>query len=111
MHAILLTNDLMGQSRITSHPNMKSFQWLIASNPGKVLEHAQAQAVAYCVLDLELAQNSIEELVNTLKEHSPETVCIGYGPHVRVDLLKNARQAGVTHVVPNSQLDQLLATL
>lgn len=67
--------------------------------------------VTQVLVDLDLGELAIE-MIRTVKAHTPTIPVLAFGPHVAVDLLKAADEAGADQVLPRgaftAQLPQLL---
>lgn len=68
-------------------------------------------AVALVLVDLDIGESALE-LVKAARSHDTELPIIAWGPHVAVDLLNAAGEAGATHVMARgaftSQLPQII---
>ena len=67
--------------------------------------------VAVVLIDLDMGDDAIE-LIQTARAHNPELPIIAWGPHVAVELMEHASQAGASRVMARgaftAQLPQLL---
>lgn len=55
-------------------------------------------AVALLLIDLDIGEPALE-LIQQARLHAPELPIITWGPHVAVDLLKSAGEAGASEVM------------
>ena len=83
-------SDLLGQ------------ETLFTIDPQKILSQAASHPECLIILDLATSEYDSPSLARTLKKNNPMLRILGYYPHVRRDLEKNAESAGIDYVVPNS---------
>jgi FixJ family two-component response regulator len=105
----LLADDLMFTSRITATARAQGLDLATCRNSAELLRRAAERPPACVLLDLHLDGVKIEELVSALKQTGSPFI-VGYGSHVRSDVLRQARTAGCALVLPRSQFVAELET-
>ena len=99
---IAATSDLFIQSRLKELVGLLGHEILFTVDPEKVLSEASSHPACLVKLDLATTEYDSPSLAKTLKQDHRMLRVLGYYPHVRRDLEKNAESAGVDYVVPNS---------
>jgi len=104
---LMLSGDLMFASRVKSAAERagKEFQ-LSGSIPDGVLE-----SIRLVIVDLSTRSGLLPDITTQCTERCPNARLIAYGPHVQVDKLSAARQAGIETVLTNGQFDRGLSSL
>jgi DNA-binding NtrC family response regulator len=109
MNIALFTNDLMFQSRISQAVRSDGNQLLVARSLDQLKERLGEQPLHSAILDLSFRSLDVGATLAALKATYPSMVSIAYGPHVDVDALQGAREAGVDHVLTRGQFDRDMA--
>jgi len=104
---MMLSGDLMFSSRVKSAAERSGF----AFQMGGRLPDEGTESIRYVILDLSTRSGLIPEIVQQCAERCPDARLMAYGPHVQVDKLNAARQAGIETVMTNGQFDASLATI
>ncbi len=98
---IAATSDLFIRSRLKELADLLGHETRFSTDPTTIADLAKSHPGCLIILDLETSEYDSPSLARTLK-HSSTSRILGYYPHVRTDLAKNAKEAGVDYVVPNS---------
>ena len=107
---LLLCDDLIFASRITSTATAAGALMKVAKTPNSLLDFAR-QSIPRCVIiylhsrDLDIARAMAE-----LGGLTPKPFVVGYGSHVDTATLNAARAAGCDIVWPRSKFTQELET-
>ena len=102
MKALLLSNDLMTQSKISGALAAGDVQFQSASGVAPLLEAADDQCVV--VLDLAMSGYDPADVVLRLKKlPRPPKAILAFGPHVQEARLKAASDAGCEGVFARGQ--------
>ncbi len=99
---IAATSDLFIQSRLKELSNLLGHETLFTIDPQKILTQAASHPECIVILDLTTTEYDSPSLAKTLKQNNNTLRILGYYPHVRTDLERKAKSAGVDYVVPNS---------
>lgn len=100
----MLSGDLMFSSRVKSAAERAGWSFRI----GGSLPEEGADAIRFVVLDLSTRSGLTSAIVGQCAERCPQAKLIAYGPHVQVDRLQAAREAGIQTVMTNGQFDAAL---
>lgn len=98
---VILSDDMIDLSRIGGHARGLGLEVLLARNQTQAVSHLSKQPAALLV-DLHQSTLQPELLMATIKSQSSRTHVVGYGSHVDVNRLKQARAAGLDLVLPRS---------
>lgn len=103
----MLSGDLMFCSKVKSAAERagRSFRM------GGQLPEDDTESIRFVVLDLSTRSGLVPQIVDQCAERCPAARLIAYGPHMKVDRLKAAREAGIEPVMTNGQFDAALATI
>lgn len=104
---VMLSGDLMFASRVRGAVQAAGMGFHF----GGSLPEGDLGAVRFVVLDLATRSGLIDSIVEQCRERCPEARLIAYGPHVQVDRLRQARQAGIPTVMTNGQFHSQLPVL
>ena len=99
---VAATSDLFIQSRLKELVDLLGHKILFTVDSQKVLSQAASHPGCLVILDLATTEYDSSSLAKTLKQNNRMLRILGYYPHVRRELEKNAENAGVDYVVPNS---------
>lgn len=72
---------------------------------------ATGGSVRFVVVDLATRAGLTSDAVSWAASLSPPPVTLAYGPHVQAERLRDARQAGIDHVMTRGQFDSRLSSL
>jgi CheY-like chemotaxis protein len=101
---LLLSDDLLFSSRITSTAQELGVTIKTARSPDALLAQVRQQAPRCIILDLANPGLSVPELIAQLRECcSPMPYVVAYGSHVDAAGLHAAREAGCNLVWPRSK--------
>ena len=104
---LMLSGDLMFSSRVKSAAERSGKQFRMS---GK-LPSDDVESIEFVIVDLSTRSGLLPDIVAQCSQQCPEAKLIAYGPHVHVDKLHSARQAGIPSVLTNGQFDAALGTL
>ncbi len=104
---LFLSGDLMFASRVRSAAERASLAFKAANS----LPEEQIASLRFVIVDLSTRSSLIPGIVEDVKVRYPSASLIAYGPHVQVDHLKAAREAGVPTVLTRGQFDSVLMNL
>ena len=100
-HAIVLCDDLIFASKITTTARALGLSVAVAKTPETLLRQAAERSPSCVLLDLQNPGLDLLALLPHLRAYGSRV--IGYGSHVDVETLKAARLAGCDRVLPRSQ--------
>jgi hypothetical protein len=106
---IHLTGDLLLASRAGCAADALGVSIVTALSPSQAVSLQTAETTGLLV-DLEASQLDLAALVTSLVNRE-RLVIIAYGPHVHVERLDAARQAGCDAVLSRGQLDRDMANV
>ena len=104
---LMLSGDLMFCSRVKSAAERFGKRFRISGR----LPDDDVESIDFVIVDLSTRSGLIPEIVGQCAERCPDARLLAYGPHVHVDRLKAAREAGISPVLTNGQFDASLSTL
>lgn len=104
---IMLSGDLMFASRVKSAAQNAGLQFQL----GGALPAGDLAAVRYVILDLSTRGGMSSAIAGQCAERCPNARLIAYGPHVHVEKLQAAREAGIGMVITNGQFNAMLSTM
>jgi hypothetical protein len=107
MNVVLLSRDLMLQSRLGSAACHVGIEYLAANDAAKAIQLAADEACRGIVIDLKEHSLNIAELVANLRSTRGEGFLIAAcGPHVQEAALNAARDAGCNVVATRGQFER-----
>jgi DNA-binding response OmpR family regulator len=107
MNVVLLSRDLMLQSRLGSAARHLGIVYLTANDAAKAIQLAADEACRGVVIDLKEHSLNIAELVANLRSTRGEGFLIAAcGPHVQEAALNTARAAGCDIVATRGQFER-----
>lgn len=106
---LFLCKDLMFLSRVTSTANSLGLRVEAVTDWNQGLTKAASGDYRVVYFDLE-QPHSVADLLRALPTENPPPV-IAFGPHVKVELLSEARRAGCREVMPRSQFNANLPVI
>ena len=107
MNAVMLSRDLMLQSRADGAARKVGLTLRIANDTAVALEAALDLACRGIVIDLRFPQLDVETLVPQLRSiRANEFFIVACGPHVHEASLNAAREAGCDLVATRGQFDR-----
>jgi len=98
MSVIFVTTDLMFSSRVSGFARHQGVTLKVTDDVAK-LGDEEAQKATLVLFDLTLANLDIPQQLAAIHAVSPNCQSIAFGPHVDVELLSDARDAGCTSVL------------
>ena len=104
---VMLSGDLMFASRVRAAAQSAGLTFHF----GGSLPDADLEDVRFVVLDLSTRSGLISSIAGLCAERCPQATLIAYGPHVHVDRLSAAKEAGIPHVMTNGQFNAQLSQL
>ena len=107
LHVFLLSGDLLFASKVKSTVESMGGQFGMGGN----LPTDGTQSISHLVLDLSTRRGLTDTVMGIREEKCTAAKVIAYGPHVQVDRLKNAREAGIEMVLTNGQFDAGMRTI
>ena len=112
-HTIALVSDLMFSSKITATANSVGASVAIVRTLEQLENELVNNPAATVMIDLEATAADPIEAITQCVNAQPRPKIIAFGPHVNVDLLAKAKQAGADEVMPRgaftAKLQQLLS--
>ena len=107
MNALMLSRDLMLQSRADGAARKVGLTLRIANDPAVALEAARDEACHGIIIDLRFPQLDVGTLVPQLRlARADEYLIVACGPHVHEASLNAAREAGCDLVATRGQFDR-----
>jgi hypothetical protein len=103
----MLTGDLMFASKVKSAAQSSDWTFVMGGN----LPSENTDSIQIVILDLSTRSGLTTKIMEQCQSACPDARVIAYGPHVHVDKLKAAREAGIPHVLTNGQFDAGLSNL
>lgn len=102
----------MFQSRISSAARAAGKTCLVDRTVDKLIERvAEPDAVKLVLIDLTLRSVDLDSEIPRLHQSFSNGHIVAYGPHVDVERLSQAEQAGADRVVTRGQMDRDLAEI
>lgn len=102
MQVLLISTDLMVASMLQGPADAAGLE-LVTARPASVAERADSSTTV-ALIDLASPMLDVLQLVEDLREAAPAAQLIAFGPHVHVDKLELARQAGCDRVMSRGEL-------
>lgn len=111
-HTIALVSDLMFSSKITATANSVGASVAVVRTLDQLDNELASNPATMVMIDLETTEADPIEAIAHCVNAQPKPRVIAFGPHVNVDLLTKASQAGADDVMPRgaftANLQQLL---
>ncbi len=104
---VMLSGDLLFASRVKSVAENAGFEFRFGGN----LPEDRADAIRYVILDLSTRSGLTATIIDLCRQRCPQARLIAYGPHVQVEKLNAARQAGIELVMTNGQFNQQILSI
>ncbi len=102
----------MFQSRISSAARAASKTCVVDRSVDKLVERvAEPDTVSLVLVDLTLRSVDLDLEIPRLHQKFTHCQIVAYGPHVDVERLAQAEQAGADRVVTRGQMDRDLAAI
>lgn len=109
---ILLTNDLMFQSRVSAAVRNAGKTFLVDRTVSKLQERCEdASSVELVLIDLAFQDLDLSSGVTELRQAFGQAKVIAFGPHVDVPRLNLAQEVGCDVVMTRGQFDRDLAEI
>ncbi len=109
---VLLTNDLMFQSRISGAVKSAGKMLVVDRTVERVVQRSeQPSEVTLVLIDLTLDSLQLAESIPQLKLAFASAKVLAFGPHVDVDRLSEAHESGADAVLTRGQFDRDLAKI
>jgi DNA-binding NarL/FixJ family response regulator len=109
---VLLTNDLMFQSRVSGAVKAAGGSLLVDRSAEKLVERCSDKTgVRLAFVDLSLLSIELDTAIPHLKQHFPQAKVIAFGPHVDVQRLEDAQASGADIVMTRGQFDRDLNSI
>lgn len=103
MLTILVTSDLMFSSTLHGAALQSGSEFQITS-PTRGIENLAELSPTVVLIDLAGAGLELEPLVQQIREQSPATKIVAYGPHVHEQKLAHAEEVGCDQVLTRGQM-------
>ena len=103
IHGLLLSDDLIFASRITTTARAHGLQMDVARTMEQCIQLMGKIVPTGVILDLHNETLQLDSLVSHIRNHAANTKIIGYGSHVDKVKLQAARDAGIDAVLPRSK--------
>ena len=104
---VFLSGDLMFASRVRGAAERAGLTFYLGAN----LPEENGVPIRYVVLDLSTRSSMTASLLPECEQRCPDATVIAYGPHVQVNKLAAAKEAGIPVVMTRGQFDSRLSTL
>ena len=109
---VLLTNDLMFQSRVSAAVRAAGKTFLVDRTIARLQERCEDPASVELVLvDLSFTDFDLVTGIPQAKALFPQAKLLAFGPHVDVDRLEQAQTSGADGVMTRGQFDRDLSTI
>ena len=109
---LLLSSDLMFQSRISSAARAAGKECVVDRSVVKLIERVtEPGAVSLVLVDLTLRTVDLTREIPLLHQTFSNCKIMAYGPHVDVERLALAEEAGADAVVTRGQMDRDLVAI
>jgi DNA-binding NarL/FixJ family response regulator len=109
---LLLTSDLMFQSRIVSAARSNGQECVVDRQVSKLVERVpDTEAAKLAIIDLSLASLDLTTEIPLLHQNFPNAKVIAYGAHVDVERLQLAQDAGADDVLTRGQMDREMLSI
>jgi len=109
---LLLSSDLMFQSRISSTARAAGKPCVVERSATKMVERVKdPDSVTLVLIDLTLQTVDLTQDIPLLHESFPNCKIMAYGPHVDVQRLTLAEESGADVVVTRGQMDRDLVAI
>lgn len=105
--ALFLSGDLIFAGRVRAAADAAGVTFQLS---GRLPEQADP-AIGWIIIDLSSRKTLVPTIAGEAAERFPAAQLIAYAPHVQVDLLRAAREAGIGTVLTRGQFDQRLSSL
>lgn len=103
---VFLSGDLIFTSRVKAAAERAGLDFRVS---GKL--PADQAAIRFVILDLSTRSGLAADLAGQCADTCPDARLIAYGPHVQVNRLAAAKDAGIPIVLTRGQFDSKLSTL
>ncbi len=103
---VLLTNDLMFQSKVSGAVRNAGKQLIVDRTVERLIERADANAVKLVLIDLSLQTVDLDSAVPSLRDGFGNASIMAFGAHVDVARLDEAHRAGADLVLTRGQFDR-----
>ena len=101
---LMLSGDLMFSSRVKAAVQRAGKEFQLSGS----LPDGDLESLAFVIVDLSTRSGVLDGIGEQCAARCPGAKLIAYGPHVQVDSLEAARQAGIQIVMTNGQFDREL---
>lgn len=109
---LLLSSDLMFQSRISSTARSIGQPCMTERSAAKLIERVEeSEGIKLVLIDLTLRSVDLASEIPQLKQAFPGCQILAFGPHVDVERLEAAQQAGADRVLTRGQMDRDLTEI
>ena len=111
MSILYLTQDLLFSSRVTGLARQAGIPVTVVGSLEQLKEKL-SESTRGVLIDLEhRAAGDLPAILELLRTVPSQPRTIAYGPHVKTQLLENARTAGVAAVLSRGEFDKQIGTL
>jgi hypothetical protein len=107
----MLTGDLLFASKVKSTAQAAGWTFYMGGDLPKPGTDGSGDAIDVVILDLSTRSKLVDTIMEKCRQQCADARVIAYGPHVHVQKLKAARDAGIPTVLTNGQLDAGLTNL
>jgi len=109
---LLLSSDLMFQSRISGAARAAEKNFLVDRTVEKLVERVEsAHEVSLVLIDLTLASLDLATAIERVHQSFGNCKVLCFGPHVDVDRLSLAQESGADVVLTRGQMDRDLVAI
>lgn len=107
MRVLFLSGDLIFAGRVRAAADAAGVQFQLS---GRLPEQPDP-SIGWIIVDLSSRRSLVPTIAGEVAERFPAAQLLAYAPHVQVELLRAARQAGIETVLTRGQFDQRLPHL
>lgn len=111
MRGLYLTADLMFSSRVLAAASTVGFKLDVCMSVPRFQAELAAGDVQLVIFDLTMPNVSIADVVAQAKAAAPTARLVAYGPHVQVDALRQAHEAGCQDVLSRGEFQAAYPSL
>ena len=103
MRGLYLTADLMFSSRVLAAASTLGFKLDVCMSVARFHSELAAGDVRLVIFDLAMPGVAIAEAVAQARSAAPQARLVAYGPHVQVDMMRQALDAGCHDVLSRGE--------
>jgi len=104
---MMLSGDLLFCSRVKTSAESAGLKFRM----GGQLPSEDTESITHVILDLSTRSGLTADIVTICQERCPNAKLIAYGPHIEVEKLRAAEEAGIGIVMSNSQFSNQMKSI